>query len=392
MSSRQQGSSAVDRRTFLQGVGLGTAGIAGAGLLSACGNDSSDQPAAVDQSTSDPQLNVANWPLYIDTKKVDGQKTYPTLMDFEDESGVTVNYTEPINDMEEIFAKIRPILESGGDTGSDMFMLTDWLVARLITLGWLEQLDKANIPNADNIIDGLKHPSFDENRDYSIPWQSGITGIAYDKSQTAPVNSISDLLTNPDLAGSVTVLKDMRDCTGLVMLDQGSSPEDFTPDEFAAAIETLQKAKDSNHIRQFTGNNYAQLLSKGDIKACMAWSGDVFQLRFDNPNIKFVVPDAGGMLWSDNMVVPNQAQHKTNAEEWMNFYCEPEIAARLSAWVNYICPIEGAQDEMVKIDPKLAEDPLIFPSDEDYAALSIFRGVSPEEDGDFTSQFQQLLV
>jgi spermidine/putrescine transport system substrate-binding protein len=184
----------------------------------------------------------------------------------------------------------------------------------------------------------------------------------------------------------------MRDCTGLVMLDQGSSPEDFTPDEFAAAIETLQKAKDSNHIRQFTGNNYAQLLSKGDIKACMAWSGDVFQLRFDNPNIKFVVPDAGGMLWSDNMVVPNQAQHKANAEKWMNFYCEPEIAARLSAWVNYICPIAGAQDEMVKIDPKLAEDPLIFPSDEDYAALSIFRGVSPEEDGDFTSQFQQLLV
>ncbi|HVQ86558.1 MAG TPA: spermidine/putrescine ABC transporter substrate-binding protein [Actinomycetes bacterium] len=382
----------LSRRTFLRTVGTGSAIVAGGGLLSACGNDPDSSSASSDNSTVDQQLNVANWPLYIDSKRVDGVKTYPSIEGFEQKSGVTVNYTEPINDMEEFFAKIRPVLSNNGDTGWDMFMLTDWTVARLLALDWLQPLDRSNIPNADNVVERLKSPPFDPDRSYSIPWQSGITGIAYDGTQTRPITSISDLLTNPDLAGSVSVLKDMRDTTGLVMLDQGSDPGDFTDDEFSAAIDTLQTARDSGHIRQFTGNNYAQLLGQGDVKACIAWSGDIFQLQLDNPDIKFVVPEAGGMLWSDNMVVPNEAQHKTNAELWMNYYCQPAVAAQLSAWVNYICPIEGAQEEMAKIDESLAENPLIFPSAQDYAALSIFRGLSAEEDAKYTGQFQQLVV
>ncbi|HVQ87405.1 MAG TPA: extracellular solute-binding protein, partial [Actinomycetes bacterium] len=161
-------------------------------------------------------------------------------------------------------------------------------------------------------------------------------------------------------------------------------------DAWNNALEALQSATDNGQIRQFTGNNYAQSLAKGDLKACMAWSGDVIQLQFDNPDIKFVVPDAGGMLWSDNMLIPNGAQHKLNAEKWMNYYYDPKVAAELAAWVNYICPVEGAKEEMMKIDKSLAANPLIFPSEDDYAKLSIFRALTDTEATTFTTQFQSL--
>jgi spermidine/putrescine transport system substrate-binding protein len=292
--------------------------------------------------------------------------------------------------MSEFFAKIRPVLSSDGDTGYDTFILTDWTAAKVMQLDWVQKLDKSNIPNMSNIVERLKSPPFDPNRDYTVPWQSGVTGIAYDAAQTPPITSINDLLTNPDLNGAVTVVKDMRDTTGLVLLDQGADPEDFTDDEFANAIDALQSAVDAGQIRQFTGNNYAQMLALGDIKACVAWSGDVIQLQFDNPDIRFLVPDAGGMLWSDNMMVPNQAQNKENAELWMNYYCDPAVAAQLSAWVNYICPIEGAQEEMAKIDKSLVDNRLIFPSAEDYSKLSIFRDLVDDEEANYNEQFLAL--
>jgi spermidine/putrescine transport system substrate-binding protein len=385
-------NTGLSRRGFLRGVGATGAAAAGAGLLAACGSDESSDGSDSSGGNDDPILNFANWPLYIDTKRVDGVKTYPTLEAFQEQTGIEVSYSEPINDNEEYFAKIRPILAADKDVGVDSFVLTDWMASKLINLDWLQQLDKANIPNFDNLTSTLKSPTFDPNRDYSIPWQSGVTAIAYDSTLTDPVTSITDLLTNPDLNGGITVLKEMRDTMGLILLDQGSDPADFTEDEWASAIETLQAAKDSGQIRQFTGNNYAQLLAKGDIAACIAWSGDVIQLQFDNPNIEFVIPESGGMLWSDNMLIPINAQHKANAEAWMNYYYDPKVAAELAAWVNYICPVDGAQEEMAKTDPKLAENPLIFPSQDDYAQLSIFRALSEEEETQFAAEFQDIAV
>jgi spermidine/putrescine transport system substrate-binding protein len=386
-------NTGLSRRGFLRGVGATGAAAAGASLLAACGSDEGGEGGGSDDGgNDDPILNFANWPLYIDTKRVDGVKTYPTLEAFQEQTGIEVNYSEPVNDNEEYFAKIRPILAADKDVGVDSFVLTDWMASKLINLDWLQQLDKANIPNFDNLTSTLKSPTFDPNRDYSLPWQSGVTAIAYDSTLTDPITSISDLLTNPDLNGGITVLKEMRDTMGLILLDQGSDPADFTEDEWASALATLQAAKDSGQIRQFTGNNYAQLLAKGDIAACIAWSGDVIQLQFDNPNIEFVIPESGGMLWSDNMLVPINAQHKANAEEWMNYYYDPKVAAELAAWVNYICPVDGAQEELAKLDPKLAENPLIFPSEDDYAQLSIFRALSEEEETKFAAEFQDIAV
>jgi spermidine/putrescine transport system substrate-binding protein len=380
----------LSRRGFLRGVGATGAAAAGAGLLAACGDDEGGETTS--SGNDEKILNFANWPLYIDTKRVDGEKTYPTLEAFESETGIQVNYSEPVNDNEEYFAKIRPILAADKDVGVDSFVLTDWMASKLINLSWLEEIDKANIPNLDNLTSTLKSPTFDPNRDYSVPWQSGVTGIAYDASKTDPVTTMTDLFTRSDLSGQVTALKEMRDTMGLILLDQGSNPADFTEDEWASAIASLTAAVDSNQIRQFTGNNYAQLLAQGTIKACVAWSGDIIQLQFDNPDIKFVIPDAGGMLWSDNMLIPNNAQHKANAEAWMNYYYDPKVAAELAAWVNYICPVDGAQDEMDKIDPDLAQNPLIFPSQDDYAQLAIFRALTDDEETQFAAEYQQITV
>ena len=383
-------NTGLSRRGFLRGVGATGAAAAGASLLAAC---SSDSGGTSDTGTSNEKiLNFANWPLYIDTKRVNGEKVSPTLLGFQDQTGIKVNYSEPVNDNEEYFAKIRPILAADKDVGVDSFVLTDWMASKLINLTWLEQIDKANIPNIDNLSPALKEPTFDPNRDYSLPWQSGVTGIAYDASVTGEVGSITDLLTNPDLNGAITVLKEMRDTMGLILLDQGADPADFTEDEWASALDALSAAKDSGQIRQFTGNNYAQLLAQGTIAACIAWSGDVIQLQFDNPDIKFVIPEAGGMLWSDNMLIPINAQHKANAEAWMNYYYDPKVAAELAAWVNYICPVVGAQEELAKTDPRLAANPLIFPSDKELGMLAIFKALNDEEETQYAQEFQAIAV
>ena len=219
-----------------------------------------------------------------------------------------------------------------------------------------------------------------------MPWQSGLTGIAYNSELTGEVKSFEELLTRSDLKGQVTLLTEMRDTMLFMLLVTGADPSDFTDDEWGAALDLLQKAVDDGQIRAFNGNNYLQDLTTGNVAACEAWSGDVIITQYDNPDIKFVVPEEGLSLWSDNMLVPNKATHKTNAEMLMNHYYDPEVAATLAAWVNYICPVDGAREAMEKIDPSLVDNPLIFPDEEmmskthDFMALDEQKAREYEED------------
>lgn len=385
------------RRGFLQGLGVGGAALAAGGVLSACSSPpvvgASDRPTTEDKSDTDKKVVVSNWTLYIDRKKdpATGERIYPTAVAFTEATGVDVTYVEDVNDNESFFSKIQPQLAAGQPTGQDMFMLTDWMASKLIRLGYLQKLDKANIPNAVNLIDALAHPSFDPDREYSIPWQAGQTGIGVNRNvYDGEITDVVDLLTKPDLAGRVTVLTEMRDTMGLIMLAQGNDPATFTQENWDEAYAVIEKAVNDNHIRTFTGNDYAEGLQKGDIMACVAWSGDVIQLQFDDPNMQLLLPESGSMLWADNMLIPYAAAHKKNAELWMNWYYQPQIAAELAAWVNYICPVKGAQDEMKKLDPSLADNALIFPSEADLAKTAIFRGLSEEEETKYTAQFQAL--
>ncbi len=387
--SPDTGLSALSRRGFLRGVGAGGVATAAAGVLAACGG-AAEEPDASGTATPTPTdaLVISNWRAYIDRGTVDGQRVSPTLETFEDETDVIVSYNQDVNDNQDFFDKIRNALAAGQPTGRDLFMLTDWMAAKLIRLDYLQPIDKANVPNATNLIAPLTDVVFDPNRDYSLPWQSGLTGIAVNQNVFAgDVTTMTDLLTDPRLKGRVTVLTEMRDTMGLLLLEQGSNPADFTVDEWEQALGVLQEAVDSDQIRGFTGNDYLQDLQRGDIAACLAWSGDVIQAQFEDPKILFNLPEAGAMLWSDNMLIPNGVQNKLNAEAWMNYYYDPEVAAQLAAGVRYICPVQGAQDAMKRIDKSLVDNPLVFPTEEDYAKLSVFRGLTEDEATVFTEQF-----
>jgi len=365
--------ASMSRRSLLRGASLSAMSVAGAGMLGACGTPSATQTddscKSVDLSATEKVLNFSNWPAYMDQKRIeqDGEKVtiLPTLEDFQKQTGIEVNYVTDVNDNTEFFEKVRNQLAACESTERDLFVLTDWMAARMIDLGWLQKLDHDNLSNVDeNLSASLQSPDWDPNRDYSVPWQSGLTGIAYNSALTGEVRSFEELLTRSDLKGQVTLLTEMRDTMLFMLLVTGADPGDFTDDEWGVAIDRLQQAVDDGQIRAFNGNNYLQDLTTGNVAACEAWSGDVIITQYDNPDIKFVVPEEGLSLWSDNMLVPNKAEHKANAEELMNYYYDPEVAATLAAWVNYICPVDGAREAMEKVDPSLVDNPLIFPDEE----------------------------
>jgi spermidine/putrescine transport system substrate-binding protein len=266
------------------------------------------------------------------------------------------------------------------------------MAARLIRLGWVQPLKKDKLPNVEaNLLPSLRDRPWDKDTDFAVPWQTGFAGIAFNGNVTKEVRTVDELLTRPDLKGKVTMLMEMRDTMGLVLQSMGHDPTDFTEDEFENALNKLQRAVDSGQIRRFTGNDYAQELAKGDIAACVGWSGDVIQLNFEDEKIQFVTPESGVMLFSDNMQVPNRATHQANAEALMNYYYEPAVAAELAAYVNYICPVLGAQDEMVGIDPDLAENELIFPSESTLSGAQVFMALNEAQERIFEQKFQQVI-
>ena len=356
--------SRLTRRSLLRGVG-GVAFLgASAAVLPLFGQAGAQQDPlqcrATDVSSSDKRLIVSNWPGYIDPKRQEGN----TRDLFEQRTGITLQYTDDVNDNAEFYAKVRNQLGDCQPVGRDIMVLTDWMAARMVSLGWVQPLAADKVSHVhDNLIKPLRDRAWDPGEKYHAPWQSGLTGIAYNAAKTGEVGSFSELLDNTELRGRVTLLAEMRDTMGFMLKVVGADPRQFEQDEWENAIDRLRKAVSDGQIRAFTGNDYTQDLAAGNIVACEAWSGDVIQLQFENPDIKFIAPEEGLSLWSDNMLIPNGAEHQANAEAWIDFYYEPEMAAKLAAWVNYICPVEGAREEMEKIDPSLVDNPLIFPDE-----------------------------
>ncbi|WP_089156695.1 polyamine ABC transporter substrate-binding protein [Micromonospora sp. NBS 11-29] len=385
----------LTRRGLLTGTVGSAALLATAGALAGCGTKGAQQTEAGctsdDLSATEKKLTFSNWPQYMDTDEKERSKR-PTLDAFVAASGIQVAYTEDVNDNNEFFGKIRNQLAGCQSTGRDIMVLTDWMAARVIRLGWAQKLDPAKMPNvAANLLPSLRGRSFDTDNRLAIPWQSGLAGLAYNAKVTREIRTVDELLTRSDLKGKVTVLSEMRDTMGLLLQAGGHDPANFTPAQFDDALAKLKKAVDSKQIRRFTGNDYAPDLAKGDIAACIGWSGDVIQLGFEDEKIKFVVPESGVMLWSDNVLVPNKATHKANAEALINHYYDPAVAAKLAAFVNYICPVQGAQAEMEKIDPDLAKNPLIFPDDAMLAKSKVFMALDEQREKEYETKFQQIL-
>jgi spermidine/putrescine transport system substrate-binding protein len=384
------------RREVLERAALGGAVLTIPGFLAACGGDggiegagttAATTQAAADKTLAD-KLTISNWSLYIDIDEK--TKKRPTLEQFTSETGVAVDYIEDVNDNDEWFGKNQAALRQGKAIGRDITVLTDWMAARMVRLGYVEKLDREAIPNASNLVSALQSPGWDSDRSFSLPWQSGLTGIGYDPERFGgEITSVQQLLEDPKLKGKVSFLTEMPDTMGLLLQLEGSDPSSVDKAAFDKGIARLQKAVDSGQIRQFTGNDYAPLLAKGDVWACAAWSGDMVQLKLDNPKLEFVIPEAGGMIWTDNMLIPKGGDVFT-ASTFMNFVYDPKIAAQIEAYVNYICPVDGAKEEIVAIDESLAENQLIFPSEETLAQVKIF-DAEAADNKEYKAAFQSVI-
>jgi spermidine/putrescine transport system substrate-binding protein len=371
----------------LAGCGTGPSGSSG----SAGQSTGAHQAAAADRSDTDKVVNWANWTLYLDYDEK--TKKYPTLEQFQRQSGIKATYAEDIDDNDTYYGKIQAQLKNGQDIGKDVITLTDWMAARVIRNGWAQQLDTAVLPSAKNLIAKLRTVDFDPGRKYSLTWQSGFGVLAWNKEKVpGGLHTVGDLW-QPALKGRVEVLSEMRDTIGLIMLDQGADISgSFTADQFQNAVDVLDKQISSGQIRQVKGNSYKEDLISGDALAVIGWSGDIFQINAENGDKwGLALPEAGGTLWSDNMLVPIGSPHLKNASTLMNYYYDPKVAATVEAYVNYICPVQGAQAEMEKIDGELAKSPWIFPTDEFLSTAKVFRTLTPDEETTYNDAFQKVI-
>ncbi|MEV7727669.1 spermidine/putrescine ABC transporter substrate-binding protein [Streptomyces sp. NPDC087917] len=395
--SLTSGRGALTRRSLLRASGVGALTLGGLSALTACGippakREGGQAEASDDHSDREKEINFSNWTEYMDTS--DDEKSRPTLEEFTKRTGIKVKYTEDINDNVEFFGKIRPQLAAGQGTGRDLFVVTDWLAARIIRLGWAQKLDPARLPHAyANLSPQFRTPDWDPGRAHSYPWTGISTVIAYNSKATdgRKVDSVTQLLDDPTLKGRVGFLTEMRDSVGMTLLDQGKDPANFTDADYDGAVGRLQKGVDTKQIRRFTGNDYTADLDKGDLAACLAWAGDVIQLQAGNPDIKYAIPAAGYITSSDNLLVPVQARHKANAEKLIDYYYELPAAAQLAAFISYVCPVEGVKDELAKIDPALAENTLIVPDKAMTAKSHAFRSLTSEEETAYEEKFAKLI-
>jgi spermidine/putrescine transport system substrate-binding protein len=341
-------------------VGLGALSVPG--LLAACGGSGGGSGKA--SGKVNDVLEFANWPFYIDTPKTlaaAGIHKPTTLKEFEKKTGIKVNYYEEVNSNPEYFAKVQGRLSKGQGIGRDIIVSTDndRFLGDYISNNWVQKLDKSLIPNIKNLIPAQQHPPFDPGRDYSLPWASGMDGIGWNEKVTDPVTSVKQLFEDPKLKGRVGVWNSMGDTLGLIMLENGDDPAKVTDASFNRAIKRLEKAVSSGQIRKFYGNDYAPVLEKGDLAASMAWSGDIANLG--DPKIHWGVPPNGGIIWTDNMIIPLGGSVPT-ASTYMNFMYDPMTAAQWALGANYISSVKDVKQDAEKLDPKAATNDLTFPT------------------------------
>jgi spermidine/putrescine transport system substrate-binding protein len=360
-----------------------------AALAAGCGTDETnsanggENAEVVAKGPANGSFTFSQWPLYIDPGK------NGTVAQLEKDTGVGLKYVEEIND--QFFGKIRPQLERGDSGGRSMITLSDWLAARMDKLGYLQHFDYSKLPNVKkNLIPALRHPAADPNRAFTIPWQSGMTGLIV-RSDLAPgVDSINDLY-DPKYKGKVTLLTEMRDSVPMTLKATGIDPERATKDQWLAAVDKIDKAAQSGQVRKFTGNEYIKDLPKGDTWIALGWSGDAVQLQKDNPNIRFVMPKEGCMLWSTSMEIPVGAPNPQAAQAFINYVYDPKVQADIAEYINYVTPVRGVKGILARRDPALAKSQLIFPS-ESYTANCSFEPVLGGELGqEVTEAFQRAI-
>ncbi len=378
-------AAGISRRRLIRHAGAGALSLGVMGFLAACGGDNGGPGATAEvipKGEVSDTLTFSNWPYYIDVKG----KQRPTLDKFQKEYGTKVKYVEEINDNVEFFGKVRQQYDRGSSGGRDLHVVTDWLANRMIQLGYVQKLDKSEMPNVvKNIEPAVASPDFDPKREFSVPWTSGQVLLIYRKDLTGgDLTSINDLF-DPKFKGKVTMLSEMRDTVGSVLLGNGVKPGDATKDQALEAIDKIAKASRDGQIRRFTGNEYTRALVSGDSTAVLGWSGDAVQLQIDSKNVAYRQPEEGFMIFTDSMQVPVGAPHAFTAQKLMDFVYRPEIQAALTAYLNFVPPVEGVREIFERSNPELAESELIFP---DLGLSHNFKSFPEDEEREIETAFQ----
>jgi spermidine/putrescine transport system substrate-binding protein len=377
---RTRGPGGVSRREFLArggaamgGVALGTTLMGSASALASLGGQGGDVGG---------QLSVLNWPLYIDGK---------SKKDFAAQTGIKLKYSDSLGDNNEFFAKYQRQLSQDQYPGFDIAVPSSWMAQRLAGLGYAQKLPLDDIPNAANLVPQLQNPPWDPTGEYTLPWQTGMSGIAYNIAITGrELNSVDDLF-DKKFKNKIGILKDMRATMTLLLLSVGVDPATVTYKKAEPAFRKLQKAVDSGQVRRFTTNDYQDDLVNGNFAACVGWSGDVAQLTLDNKDLRFVIPDEGGERWADTMVWIASAKRREQVAAWMNYFYDPVNAARVEAFIQFIPPVAGIEDELSEIDPGLGSSPLIFPPEDVQAQLHFFNpDLSPKDAEKIDARFAEI--
>ena len=376
----------TSRRRFIGGGAAAAAALAfGPTVLAACGSEQSSAPAGSpppdDRAPASGNLRISNWPLYM----ADG-----FIASFQTASGLSVDYKEDFNDNEQWFAKVKEPLSRRQDIGADLVIPTEFMAARVMGLGWLNEIRESRVPNKQNLREDLLNSTVDPGRKFTAPYMTGMVGLAYNKAATGrDVTKIEDLW-DPAFRGRVSLLSDMQDGLGMVMLSQGSSPADPSTESVQKAVDLIREHKDNGQIRRFTGNDYADDLAAGNIAVAQAYSGDVVQLQADNPDLEFIVPEAGGTWFIDTMVIPYTTQNQAGAEAYIDFVYDRPNYAKLVAFTQFVPVLSDMTDELGKIDPQLASNPLITPSAETLGNLKSWPALTDEQTQEFNTLYAQV--
>ena len=385
----------ISRRELLRRVGIGAGAVSATALLAACGigGEQEDEGAKDTLTTTKQQgeLDFANWPFYIDPGK------NGTVTDFEKKTGIDVSYKDVIDDNAAFFATIREPLAQGQATGWDIIVVTDWLITKMARLGYLEKLDHSLLPNFEaHAGEAYKDPDYDPDNLHSIPWQGGITGIGYNEDLTGrEITSVEDLF-DPEFEGRVGMFSEMRDTMCLTLLGLGVEPDNATIEDVEQAQEKLLAQKEANIVRKYYGNEYIDAFARGDLAVTMAWSGDVVGRSANKPNLKFVVPEEGGLRWVDNMAIPQHAAHPIDAHEMMNYVYDPQVQADITAWVGYITPVPEVQPILSEykdsFSQAIATSPLSFPDEAIEAELHRYKDLDEDEETQWNDLFNEVVL
>jgi spermidine/putrescine transport system substrate-binding protein len=382
---KQFADSRTSRRRFLGGSAAAAAALAlGGATLAACGSkgesggSSTAAAPSDDGSPASGLLRVSNWPLYMADGFVAG---------FQKASGLTVDYKEDYNDNEEWFAKNKEPLSRKQDVGADLVVPTEFLAARLNGLGWLNEIRDSRVPNKKNLRPDLLNSKVDPGRKVTAPYMTGMVGLAYNRAATGRDITKIDDLWDPAFKGKVSLLSDTQDGLGMIMSWQGNSPENPTIEGIQKAVDFIKEQKDKGQIRRFTGNDYADDLAAGNIVVAQAYSGDVVQLQADNPDLKFIIPESGGDWFIDTMVIPYTTQNQKAAEAWIDYVYDRPNYAKLVAHTRYVPVLTDMVDELNKIDPGLAANPLINPPAAMTEKLSSWPALTDEQTQQFNTAY-----